>query len=99
MRDQATHTALTPGEMTEVNLIGAEVFSVDDARIGTVSQIHSRGPATQAIIDVGGFLGIGAKPVAMTVARLSFMHADDSAVYATSNWTKDQVRAFPERQG
>lgn len=49
-----------------------------------------------AIIDVGGFLGIGAKPVAVPLADLDFMRDDDGDVHAITTWTKDQLKEMPE---
>lgn len=94
--DHSTHTSLADSELTEATLIGAVVYGADDAKIGTVSHVHGAGPATQVIVDVGGFLGIGAKPVALTTGQLNFMRDDDGDVHATTSWTKDQVKALPE---
>ena len=48
------------------------------------------------IIDVGGFLGIGAKPVAIPVSDLEFMRDEDGDVHAVTNWTKDSLKAMPD---
>ena len=44
----------------------------------------------------GGFLGIGAKPVAVSASDLDFMRDEDGDVHAT--WTKDQLKGMPEHQ-
>ncbi|TIV73828.1 MAG: PRC-barrel domain containing protein, partial [Mesorhizobium sp.] len=49
-------------------------------------------------IDVGGFLGIGAKPVAVTASQLDFMRDEDGDVHAVTSWTKDQLKAMPEHR-
>ena len=49
-------------------------------------------------MDVGGFLGIGAKPVALPVSQLDFMRDEDGEVHATTTLTKDQVKALPEHR-
>lgn len=94
--DHSTHTQLIDSELNEANLLGAVVYGTDDEKIGTVSHVHGIGPATQVIVDVGGFLGIGAKPVALTISQLNFMRDDDGDVHATTSWTKDQIKAMPE---
>ena len=48
------------------------------------------------VIDVGGFLGIGAKPVAVPVNQLEFMRDEDGDVHAVTSWTKDQLKEMPE---
>lgn len=50
------------------------------------------------IIDVGGFLGIGAKPVAIPTSRLEFMRDEAHAVHAVTTWSKDELKALPEHQ-
>lgn len=94
--DHATHTPLTPTELNEATLIDAVVYGPMDEKIGTVAHVHGLGAASQVIVDVGGFLGIGAKPVAMDIAKLHFMRDAEGTVHATTAWTKDQIKALPE---
>lgn len=94
--DHSTHTALTEADLTEANLMGAVVYGEDDVRIGKVSHVHGSGTSATVVVDVGGFLGLGAKPVAMAVNQLNFMRAEDGTVHATTTWTKEQVKALPE---
>lgn len=96
--DHAMHTRLTDGELIEANLLDAVVYGADDERIGTVSHVHGAGAATQVIVDVGGFLGIGAKPVALTTSQLDFMRDADGDVHARTTWTKEQIKALPDHQ-
>lgn len=94
--DHSTHTKLLESELNATNLMDAVVYDADDAKVGTVSHVHGMGMATQVIVDVGGFLGIGAKPVAMTTSQLQFMRDEKGDVHATTSWTKDQIKALPE---
>lgn len=94
--DHTTHTPLEAFELNEANLLDATVYGPQDETIGTVSHVHTTGATTQVIVDVGGFLGIGAKPVAMAVTDLRFMRNDNGTVHATTAWTKDQIKALPE---
>ncbi|KJV10657.1 photosystem reaction center subunit H [Elstera litoralis] len=94
--DHATHTRLVDSELNEATLMDATVYGPGDEKIGTVSHVHGMGPGTQVIVDVGGFLGLGAKPVALTATQLTFMRDEDGDVHATTAWTKDQIKALPE---
>ena len=94
--DHSAHIALMSDEMTEENLIDAKVYGANDAIIGKVSHVHGSGIGMKVIVDAGGFLGIGAKPVAMTTSELSYMRDDQGTVHATTSWTKDQVMDLPE---
>lgn len=90
--DHTNHVRLDPSELIPANLEGATVYGADDDKVGTVDHLHG----STAIIDVGGFLGIGAKPVAVPLADLDFMRDDDGDVHAITTWTKDQLKEMPE---
>jgi hypothetical protein len=67
--DHSKHVRLSDAELTPSNLEGATIYGPGDSKIGSVSHIHGAGTASRVVIDVGGFLGIGAKPVAVPDAR------------------------------
>ena len=94
--DHSTHAVLADSELNEETLLDAVVYGADDETIGTVSHVHGMGSATQVIVDVGGFLGIGAKSVALTTNQLTFMRDGDGDVHATTSWTREQVKDLPE---
>lgn len=94
--DHANHIRLSPTELTADTLEGATIYGSDDEKIGSVSHIHGTGPSAQVVIDVGGFLGIGAKPVAVPATQLEFMRDEDGEVHAVTSWTKDQLKDMPE---
>jgi len=45
------------------------------------------------IVDVGGFLGIGAKEVALGMDKLKFMTDKNGKKYLYTNFTKEQLQA------
>lgn len=94
--DHTNHVRLTAAELTPDILEGATIYGPDDSKVGSVNHVHGSGPTTQVIIDVGGFLGIGAKPVSVTASELDFMRDEDGDVHAATTWTKDQLKAMPE---
>jgi len=98
MMDHSKHTPLRSEELTSANLEGANVYGPDDSHIGDVSHFHGTGPSAQVVVDVGGFLGIGAKPVALPVANLNFMRDESGNVHATTTMTKDQLTDLPEHR-
>jgi ribosomal 30S subunit maturation factor RimM len=93
--DHSKHVRLAATELTAANLQGASVYGADDSKVGSVDHIHG---TTTAVIDVGGFLGIGAKPVAVPFTDLDWMRDEDGDVHAVTNWTKDQLKEMPEHQ-
>ncbi|PSJ56209.1 PRC-barrel domain-containing protein [Pseudaminobacter soli (ex Li et al. 2025)] len=96
--DHTNHVRLTNAELTETVLEGATIYGPDDEKIGSVSHVHGIGGGAQVVIDVGGFLGIGAKPVAVSANQLDFMRDEDGDVHAVTSWTKDQLEEMPEHQ-
>ncbi|SEM71593.1 PRC-barrel domain-containing protein [Bosea lupini] len=94
--DHSKHIRLADSDLTAVALDGATIYGPGDDKIGSVSHLHGTGPSAQVVIDVGGFLGIGAKPVAVPMHELEFMRDEDGDVHAVTSWTKDQLKAMPE---
>ena len=59
--DHSLNARLDATELTEGNLIHATLYGPNDEKIGTVSRVHRLGEETEVIVDVGGFLGVGAR--------------------------------------
>ena len=84
--------------LTSEKLTGAAVYDSNDDRIGEVKDLllSSDGVATQAVIDVGGFLGMGEKPVALDLAQIDILREDageEVRVYLAM--TKEQLESLP----
>lgn len=94
--DHSTHTPLSPAELTESNLVGAPIYGSDDEKVGSISHLHHSGASAQAVIDVGGFLGIGSKPVLVGLAQLNMMRDTNGNVHGMTSWTKDELKELPE---
>ena len=96
--DHSNHTRLSAAEETESNLVGAPIYGADDSKIGTISHLHNSGSASQAVVDVGGFLGIGSKPVLVSLGELNMMRDQNGDIHGMTSWTKEQMKALPEHQ-
>ncbi len=96
--DHSEHPRLLPDELTDAVLTGATVYGPGDDTVGTVSHVHGSGSSAQVVIDVGGFLGIGSKPVLVSVSDLDVMRDGDGVVHAVSRWTKEHLKALPEHR-
>ncbi|HLQ19836.1 MAG TPA: PRC-barrel domain-containing protein [Tabrizicola sp.] len=94
--DHTTHTRLNPAELTESNLIGATIYGADDEKVGTISHLHHDASVPQAVVDVGGFLGLGSKPVLVSLGELNMMRDAHGNVHGMTSWTKEQLKNFPE---
>ncbi len=96
--DHSHHVRLNEADLTPSVLEGATIYGADDHKVGTVSHVHGTGLSSQIVLDVGGFLGIGAKPVAVPVSQLEFMRDEEGDVHAVTGWTKDELKAMPEHR-
>lgn len=94
--DHSKHTSLTRQELTADIIADAPIYGAGDEKIGTVSHVHGAGAITDVVIDVGGILGIGAKPVLVSIDQLNLMRDEDGKVHGVTSWTKDQLEALPE---
>ena len=92
------YTAVDMATVTVEQLQGLRVYGPQEEDLGEISEliVDGGGMATQAIVDVGGFLGIGEKPVALNVNEMQIMKANDGdALRAYVNMTQEQLEALP----
>jgi len=97
-------TAMTDGEMvdygmmTDKDLIGKRVYGPNGEDVGEISAvaIGADNKITAAVVDVGGFLGMGEKPVALTSDMLRLVTDPDSnEMVFTVTATQEQLEAMP----
>lgn len=96
------YETVTIKDFTTEDLTGARVYGANDEDIGEISELlmTTDGKLDRAVIDVGGFLGIGEYPVAVTMDELQIMRADDDMglrVYIDSS--QEALEAQPEYEG
>lgn len=94
--DHSTHPRLEAYELNAANLEGATIYDAEDATVGTISHLHGTAGETHVVVDVGGFLGIGTKPVSMRLDQLDVMRDEDGTVHGVTRMTRDEVEALPE---
>jgi hypothetical protein len=99
--DRSNYSPLAVEEVTVEQMTGARVYDSEDNAIGEISDFVVSGDTIeQVILDVGGFLGIGEKPVAIPLSDLEILKendGDDIRVY--SSQTKDALEALPKYEG
>jgi hypothetical protein len=80
-------------------IIGREVVSAADENMGHIVDVivDRSGQVRAAIIDFGGFLGVGSRKIAVDWSALHFPQAQPDAKI-TLELTRDQVKAAPEYQ-
>lgn len=83
---------------------GAPVFGADEDKIGDVKDLvlDEDGGIKTVVVDVGGFLGIGAKPVALDLDQIRLMTSaedqNDGTPRLYVDMSKDQLEELPEYQ-
>jgi sporulation protein YlmC with PRC-barrel domain len=88
-------------DLTAEMLTGAAVYDGTDTWIGEVSEIvlTDEGRVNSTVIDVGGFLGIGEKPVELGLGDISIQRQDGGdEVRVFTALTKEQLEAMPTYQ-
>lgn len=85
-------------DLTADDLTGARVYDSNDEWIGEVEQLllADTGEIEGAVIDVGGFLGLGEKPVELAMDELDVLQErDGGTVRVFVAMTKDQLESMP----
>jgi len=93
--DKSTLTEMPVGEIRGEDLKGTTVYGANDVRVGEIGDVvlTPDNKTDAVIIDVGGFLGIGEKEVAVGMDNLKFMTDKDGKKYLYTAFTKQQLEA------
>ena len=92
----STISSQKPDQLLASKVKGADVIGSDDKKIGDVSDIlfSKDGKIEAYILSVGGFLGVGAKEVALAPSSLQLTQDKDEWKFKIS-MTKDQLAQAP----
>ena|SRR5437762_10520909 len=93
---QPTVTIL--GSRQAQSVLGKEVRSSADENMGRIVDVivDHDGRVRAAVIDFGGFLGVGSRKIAVDWNALSFPPPASGRDVVTLELTRDQVKAAPE---
>lgn len=104
--DQTRTSAIDRSALTEVqregirseDFVGTTVYGANDENVGSVGDVvmSQDGQVEAVILDVGGFLGIGSKEVAVGMDNLSFLGDGEGNMYLYTPFTREQLEAQPE---
>lgn len=95
--DKSTLKELPAADLRAEELMGTTVYGADDSNIGEIGDIlmTADGKIDAYVIDVGGFLGVGEKKVAVGSDNLAFMADAEGKKYLYTTFTKEQLDAQP----
>lgn len=89
-------------ELTTTEVDSATVYGRNDESIGSISslKVGTDGKITDAVIDVGGFLGMGAHSVQLPFSQLTVLReTNGSGVWVYLDTTKEKLKAMPHHAG
>jgi PRC-barrel domain len=81
-------------------ILGKEARSATGENMGRIVDVvvDRAGQVRAAVIDFGGFLGVGSRKIAVDWDALHFPTPDDRSGRVTLEFTRDQLKAAPEYQ-
>ena len=95
--DRSQLTAVPMEEIRAEELIGTTVSGANEENIGEIGDVilTQDGQIDSYIVDVGGFLGMGEKEVAVGSDNLTFMADQNGTTYLYTSFSKEQLEAAP----
>ena len=93
--DRSSLNEVQVGDISADDFVGTTVYGANDENIGEIGDIilSDDGQVEAVIIDVGGFLGIGEKEVAVSMDNLAFLTDADGEYYLYTTFTQEQLEA------
>jgi len=87
-----------PAKISANDLINTTVYDPNNRNIGEVNDVvlAKDGKIDAVILDVGGFLGIGEKPVALAFEDLEFRRNANNRLYVYVKFTQQQLEQAPK---
>lgn len=80
-------------EMTVGDLTGTDVIDANGDSIGSIQNVVQGGTEAEAVVGIGGFLGIGRYDVALPLSDLNY-NPEDQSISVTL--TREELEALPE---
>lgn len=93
--------AAEPVTPTADDLQGADVYDATGESIGSVNDLVLEGDSeiTHALVDVGGFLGMGSHTVALPIEDLTVTRDADGTARVQTGLSREQLEAMPAHEG
>jgi sporulation protein YlmC with PRC-barrel domain len=93
--DKSTLKEMPATDVRAEEMIGTKVYGAGDVDVGEIGDVvlTPDGKIDAYVVDVGGFLGVGEKEVALGSDNLAFMTDAQGNKYLYTNFTKEQLNA------
>ncbi len=89
-------------DLTAATLKGARVYGTNNEDVGEIDRLilDTNGKIKNAVLDIGGFLGLGEHPIAVTMDELTILREDDGdSVRVYIDGTQEELSKQPKYQG
>jgi sporulation protein YlmC with PRC-barrel domain len=88
-------TQVQPGQIRATQMDGATVYDTQNQKVGDVKDviIDRDGKVAAVVLDVGAFLGVGGKYVAVSMNDLKITQDSNNKPRFAVDMTKDQLKA------
>ncbi len=95
--DRSSLQEMPANEIRTEELTGTTVYGANEENIGEIGDviISQDGKVDAIIVDVGGFLGIGEKEVAIGMDNLAFMSDGNGSLYLYTEFTEEELEQQP----
>jgi sporulation protein YlmC with PRC-barrel domain len=93
--DPNSWTPVTTDQLSADELLGTRVYGANDEDIGEIGDVivTADGKFEAYVVDVGGFLGMGEKPVALGASELQILKDADGEFHIRTSFTQEQLEA------
>jgi sporulation protein YlmC with PRC-barrel domain len=93
--DRSTLKEQATDQIRAEDFVGTTVYGANDENVGEIGDVilSEDGKVDAVLVDVGGFLGIGEKEVALGMDNLQFMTDENGKLYLYTNLSKEQLEA------
>jgi len=97
MATESTGDFNAAGDMSANAVIGTKIRNENKDTIGSVQDLYldSHGATKKVVVSVGGFLGVGAKDVAIKWTDLK-QSRDGKSLVLTTSLSKEDLKALPD---
>lgn len=93
--DRSTLKKQATDQIRAEDFVGTTVYGANDENVGEIGDVilSEDGKVDAVLVDVGGFLGVGEKEVALGMDNLQFLTDENGKLYLYTNLSKEQLEA------
>ena len=95
------YTVTAADQLTTEDLTGARIYGSNDEDMGEIDRllVTADGKIDRAVLDIGGFLGLGEHSIAVTMNELQILRGEGGDFRVYIDATQEELEAQPEFEG